>query len=103
MKVSSLCAVALLAAAIGCGTQVETKVAKSSVGEKQPNTAADLDFESGTESEVKATYTSNRGESEPMDAGRKNKNPTAASALANALKTAAANDKNLLVHFGSPG
>jgi len=52
---------------------------------------------------TEATYTSNRGDDSDASKAANNEKPSAKSALASALTAAKADDKKLLVHFGSPG
>lgn len=92
MKFASLAALALLAVAIGCGTTIET-------GAVDDRTPSDKNL-SGSDVAVTSSL-GNSVAKQKTPAGQTG--GEAKRALENALATAKADSKNLLVHFGSPG
>jgi basic membrane lipoprotein Med (substrate-binding protein (PBP1-ABC) superfamily) len=102
MRAFSLIAVAALLVLPGCETDVSKKADTS------PNPAlSDVAnaSESDSASSTESTYTAARSESElnAESTSESSESPSAKSVLAKALSAAKTDNKNLLVHFGSPG
>ena len=104
MKVLSLVAIASLFLSLGCNTEVGVKVTDSTPDQTQ--SVATNQKEAAPDSSAEATYTSgsSKAESKATDADvDQTEKPSATMALTKALSAVKADDKNLLVHFGSPG